>query len=664
MLIKMHGAWKNHRIMPRFRLGSNLKTLAFNIGLKDNKDQIITQRRNIVAGKRTVLIDSNPGRNAQTFGIARELGTDLDLIHEPSVGVVGNKGDSQCYMGVQTKVETIHQRLNDRIGQEEGQLRFRLVQPEYTIATSDGMRNGTREMRYSLIGREVTNDALCEHLSASGLEGTIAVVACDKPPVGTMAALLEHDRPGIIMSDGPIRPGADSQTGEAIDIITGFQIAAHPDEEHKRRIACEACPGIGSCGGIFTYNTMQTFIGVVGLQPLEMVSPPSDDPRRLQEFPDKLIDHLAHMIAHDITPRKIVTSQSLRNAMIVSMAIGGSTNVMLHAPELARAAGYEDFARDVMSPEEFNHLSEHVVPVLLDARPFGRYSMVDIDEKGGVQVIVRELMDAGLINGDTLTCTGETLAEQIQRLDPPAPDGTVIYSVAKPFKPTGGLRVLGGNLSPEHSAVLKLAGVEGGLEDNVFTGRARVFDSETELLDTLANDPDSIENNDMIIVRYEGPAGAPGMPEMLDSTSRITTLCREKNIVVGLMTDARFSGGSVGLVIGHVGPEAALGGPIALVEDGDEIIVDLNSNELNCSQLFDGATWESREERWKETVNDHGGQHPSVNEANTRLLHRMRHLAVSAAQGAGMHPNREFMVIDCRDPEPSNFKIKNRHRGG
>jgi Dihydroxyacid dehydratase/phosphogluconate dehydratase len=255
-----------------------------------------------------------------------------------------------------------------------------------------------------------------------------------------------------------------------------------------------------------------------------MVSPPSDDPRRLQDFPDKLIDHLAHMIAHDITPRKIVTSQSLRNAMIVSMAIGGSTNVMLHAPELARAAGYENFARDVMSPEEFNHLSEHVVPVLLDARPFGRYSMVDIDEKGGIQVIVRELMDAGLLNGDTLTCTGETLAEQIKRLDPPAPDGTVIYTVDKPYKPTGGLRVLGGNLSPEHSAVLKLAGVEGGLEDNVFTGRARVFDSEIELLDTLANDPDSIENNDMVIVRYEGPAGAPGMPEMLDSTSRITTL--------------------------------------------------------------------------------------------------------------------------------------------
>ena len=205
--------------------------------------------------------------------------------------------------------------------------------------------------------------------------------------------------------------------------------------------------------------------------------------------------------------------------------------------------------------------------------------MVDIDEKGGVQVIVKELLEAGLLNGDTLTCTGETLSQQVERLNPEAPDTQVIYTVAKPYKPTGGLRVLGGNLSPEFSAVLKLAGVEGGLEDNVFKGKARVFNSESDLLQTLENQPSVFENNDMVIVRYEGPSGAPGMPEMLDSTSRITTLCREKNIVVGLMTDARFSGGSVGLVIGHVGPEAALGGPLALVEDGDEIIVDLNTNE-------------------------------------------------------------------------------------
>ena len=611
---------------------------------------------------KTVLIDTNPGRNAQTVGIARELGTDIDLIHEPSVGVIGNKGDSQCYLGVQHKVETIHESLRQRIGTEAGKLSMRLVQPEYTVATSDGMRNGTKEMRYSLIGREVTHDSVCEHLSASGLEGTIAVVACDKPPVGTVSAILEHNRPAIIMSDGPIRPGTDSVTNERIDIISGFQVAGSDDEEMKKRIACESCPGFGSCGGMFTYNTMQTFIGVMGLEPLHMIAPPSDDKRRLDQFPSELVNYLQAMIESQITPRDIVNRDSIRNAMIVAMAIGGSTNVLLHGPEIARAAGFRDFSDNIMSPEEFNHLSQHVVPVLIDARPFGSYSMVDIDEKGGVQVIVKELLNAGLLNGDTLTCTGETLAEQIDRLNPPAPDGTVIYTVEKPYKPTGGLRVLGGNLSPEFSSVLKLAGVEGGLENNKFVGKARVFDGEEGLLYSLENEPDVFKDNDMIIVRYEGPSGAPGMPEMLDSTSRITTLCRENNIVVGLMTDGRFSGGSVGLVIGHVGPEAALGGEIAFIENGDEIIIDLDINEINCTELKNADTLESRKTKWKKVVDENGGMHPSVGNADTRLLNRMRRSAVSAIYGAGMHPDRQLWVNDERKPIRTTFIPSNKYR--
>tara|TARA_B100000459_G_scaffold144525_2_gene107416 strand:+ start:268 stop:2136 length:1869 start_codon:yes stop_codon:yes gene_type:complete len=611
---------------------------------------------------KTVLIDTNPGRNAQTVGIARELGTDIDLIHEPSVGVIGNKGDSQCYLGVQHKVETIHESLRQRIGTEAGKLSMRLVQPEYTVATSDGMRNGTKEMRYSLIGREVTHDSVCEHLSASGLEGTIAVVACDKPPVGTVSAILEHNRPAIIMSDGPIRPGTDSVTKERIDIISGFQVAGSDDEEMKKRIACESCPGFGSCGGMFTYNTMQTFIGVMGLEPLHMIAPPSDDKRRLEKFPSELVDYLQAMIESQVTPRDIVNRDSIRNAMIVAMAVGGSTNVLLHGPEIARAAGFRDFAKDIMSPEEFNHLSQHVVPVLIDARPFGSYSMVDIDEKGGVQVIVKELLNAGLLNGDTLTCTGETLSEQIDRLNPPTPDGTVIYTVEKPYKPTGGLRVLGGNLSPEFSSVLKLAGVEGGLENNKFVGKARVFDGEEGLLYSLENEPDVFQDNDMIIVRYEGPSGAPGMPEMLDSTSRITTLCRENNIVVGLMTDGRFSGGSVGLVIGHVGPEAALGGEIAFIENGDEIIIDLDINEINCTELKNADTLESRKSKWKKVVDENGGMHPSVGNADTRLLNRMRRSAVSAIYGAGMHPDRQLWVNDERKPIRTTFIPSNKYR--
>ena len=610
----------------------------------------------------TVLIDKNPGRNSQTYGIARELGTDLGLIHEPSVGVVGNKGDSQCYIGVSQKVGIIHDALKDKVGSKPGQLPMRLIQPEFTVATSDGIRNGTKEMRYSLIGREVTNDSLSEHLSATGLEGVIAVVACDKPPVGTLAAILEHNRPAILMSDGSIRPGIDSETGESIDLITAYQMAGSDDEELKSRIAKEACPGYGSCGGMFTYNTMQTFIGVVGMQPLHMISPASEDERRIEEFPAELVNYLANLINKNITPRDIVTRESLRNAIIVAMAVGGSTNVLLHAPELARAAGYKDFANEIMSPEEFNNLSRNVIPVVIDARPFGQYSMVDIDAKGGMQVIVKELMDAGLLNGDTLTCTGETLSEQVERLNPPTPDEDVIYTVQKPYKETGGLRVLGGNLSPEFSAVLKLAGVEGGLENNIFQGKAKVFDGEQELLKALDSQADMFENFDMIVVRYEGPFGAPGMPEMLDSTSRITALCREKNIVVGLMTDGRFSGGSVGLVIGHVGPEAAAGGAIALIKTGDEIVVDLNKNELNCTQLKDETIRLERETLWKDLVEENGGMHPSVGDADTRLLNRMRNSAVSAVYGAGMHPNRSLWVRDPRKPQKSDFEPSNKFR--
>ena len=611
---------------------------------------------------KTVLIDKNPGRNSQTFGIARELGTDVDLIHEPSVGVVGNKGDSQCYIGVSKKVEKIHEVLKQRIGKHHNQLSMRLVQPEFTIATSDGIRNGTKEMRYSLIGREVTNDSMCEHLSASGLEGVIAVVACDKPPVGTLAALLEHNRPAIIMSDGSIRPGKDSKTGDPIDIISSYQIAANPDESFKRRIALEACPGYGSCGGMFTYNTMQTFIGVVGMQPLHMVSPASQDSRRTQEFPEQLVGFLEQMIQENITPRDIVTRESIRNAIIVAMAVGGSTNVMLHAPEIARAAGYQNFADDIMSADEFNNLSKNIVPVVVDARPFGKYSMVDIDKKGGVQVIVKNLLEAGLLNGETLTCTAETLSEQIKRLSPPSPDKEVIYSVEDPYKPTGGLRVLGGNLSPEYSSILKLAGVEGGLENNVFKGQAKIFDGEQSLLNALDKRPEIFENFDMIVVRYEGPVGGPGMPEMLDSTSRITTLCREKNIVVALMTDGRFSGGSVGLVIGHVGPEAAIGGPIALIEEGDQIIVDLNKNELNCVELDNKETYEKRAKLWQQKVDTNQGIHPSVGNADTRLLHKMRHSAVSAVFGAGMHPGQRIFVTDVREGIKSSFTPQNKFR--
>jgi dihydroxy-acid dehydratase len=572
-----------------------------------------------------------PGQDTQAVATARLQGQDPDKIHCPVWGVIGNLGDSICYAGVPAKVDAIQAELRRRVTDKD--LPVRVIAPNFASGISDGQRNGTPEMRYSLIGRETTNDGVCLHLEGSDVRGAIAVVACDKPPVGTLAAILEHNVPAVIMSDGSIRPGIDSLTGEPIDIISCFQAAADSPAE-RRRLALEGSPGHGSCGGMFTYNTMQSFIATCGMEPLHMVSPASEDPRRLEEFPAELLDALQVLSERGIRPRDIVTPASLRNATLVAIAMGGSTNVVLHAPELARAAGL-DFWREVITQEEFNRVSRSL-PVLVNARPFGRYSMVDIDVKGGLAVIVRELLDAGLLDGDCLTCTGETLAGQVARLAPPAPDGEVIHPLTAPFKATGGLRVLRGNLAPDGGAVIKLAGIEGGMADGRFTGRARVFDSEAALIQALASDPDRFADRDMVVIRYEGPRGAPGMPEMLDPTSRITALCRQRGITIALMTDARFSGGSVGLVIGHVSPEAALGGPIALIEDGDTIVVDVNDDTLDCAELDDAATLAARQAGWQAEAERNGGTHPLVRVADTRLLRRMRARALPPLQGAGL----------------------------
>ena len=575
---------------------------------------------------------SNPGRDVQRVGTANFLGEDVAKIHGPVWAVLGNLGDSQCYLGVREKVEAVQAALSRRIVREDRT--NRLIAPAFTIGVSDGQLNGTPEMRFSLVGRELVNDAASTHLAANKVEGVIAVVACDKPPVGTVAAMLEHNVPAVILSDGSIRPGLNPRTGERIDLVTAFQFATDPDEAVRADVTLHACPGQGSCGGMFTYNTMQSFIAVLGLEPLHMVAPSSDDPRRVAQFPDELVDCLTTMTNHDIRPRDIVTPTSLRNALTVSMAMGGSTNVMLHSVEIARAAGINLWT-DVLSQDEFNVLS-HRLPVIVNMRPFGTYSMVDVDEAGGLPAIVSELLRAGFLEGGAITCTGETLAEQIRRLDPPLPDHDVICSVARPFKSTGGLRLLRGNLAPEGGAILKLAGVESGIVDGVFVGKARVFDGERSLIAALGERPDDFQDSDMVVIRYEGPRGAPGMPEMLDPTSKITSLCRKRGITIALMTDARFSGGSVGLVVGHVAPEALLGGPIALVEDGDTITVDVNQDRLDCLELNDPEVLARRSAAWQSSVDANGGIHPAASPTVHRVLKRMRATSLPALLGGGM----------------------------
>jgi dihydroxy-acid dehydratase len=589
----------------------------------DRPDEIVTP----------VFVAENPGRDVQRVGTAKFLGEDVAKVHDPVWGVIGTLGDSQCYLGVTGKVAAVQEALAERIHADD--LRVRLIAPAFSLGVSDGQLNGTDRMRYSLVGRELVNDTTDVHLRANAVAGLIGVVACDKPPVGTLAAILEHNAPAVLLSDGSIHPGIDPATGERIDLVTAFQYAGDPDPEVRARVALNACPGQGSCGGMFTYNTMQTFLSVLGMEPLHMVAPPSDDPRRTKVFPDELVQCLVAMTEKGIRPRDIVTPASIRNALIVTIALGGSTNVALHSVEIARAAGI-DLWKDVVSQEEFNDLARRV-PVLGNLRPFGAYSMVDIDAKGGLQVVVKELLEAGFLDGSTMTCTGETLAEQVARLDPAAPDGDVLHPVAKPFKDTGGLRLLGGNLAPEGGAILKVAGVEGGITDGVFTGRARVFNGEAALIDALEHSPDSFADHDMVVIRYLGPRGAPGMPELLDPTSRMTTLCRQRDITIALMTDARFSGGSVGLVIGHVAPEAFLGGPIALIEDGDTIVVDLNTDTLSCRELDDESVRSSRAAAWRQAADANGGTHPSATPVASRVLSRMRATAQPALRGGGMN---------------------------
>jgi dihydroxy-acid dehydratase len=592
------------------------------------EDNSITMSR---LGTGEQFMSTNPGRDVQRVGTARFLGQDLSKIHEPVWGVIGNLGDSQCYLGVTRKVDAIHSALSERIAGDD--LRVRLIPPAYTIGVSDGQLNGTDRMRFSLIGREVVHDGVSLHLAANDVRGLIAVVACDKPPVGTLAAVLEHNKPAVLVSDGSISPGTDPETGEHIDLVAAFQTAGDPDSEKRARYALHGCPGLGSCPAMYTYNTMQSFIGVLGMEPLHMVSPTSADARRIEQFPEQLVDCLVAMTSKGIKPCDIVTPASIGNALTVAIALGGSTNVALHGVEIARAAGI-DLWRDVVDQSGLNALSRKV-PVLVDVRPFGRYYMTDIDAKGGLQVVVKALLDAGFLDGSCMTCTGETLAEQVQRLDPPPPDGDVVRRVGKPFKATGGLRLLRGNLAPEGGAVIKVAGIEGGLEDGVFTGRARIFNSEAALIEALDHTPEVFADRDMVVVRYEGPRGAPGMPEMLDPTSRITALCRQKGITVALMTDGRFSGGSIGLVIGHVAPEAFLGGPIALVEDGDTIVVDLNVDRIDCRELADAGEHERRLTKWLEATREHG-VHPDARTVTNRLLTRMRATARPGLQGAGM----------------------------
>jgi dihydroxy-acid dehydratase len=464
------------------------------------------------------------------------------------------------------------------------------------------------------------------------------------------------------MSDGAIHPGKDPKTGEALDIVSAYQVAGHPDADYRHHIACHACPGIGSCGGMFTYNTMQTFIGVVGMQPMHMVAPPSDDPRRTNEFAGELVDHLANLMEKDLKPRDIVVRDSIRNAVIVRH---GDRRLDQRHP----ARSGDRARRGLRRLLEGHHHAGGVQlplaayrPVLTDARPYGKYSMVDIDEVGGVQVIVRELLDAGLLNGDVLTCTGETLGKQVERLGAKKADGrSSMPSRSRTSRPAACACWAATCRRTSRRSSSSPASRAGSRTTCSAAGRASSRASRA-LLDALDRHPERFQNHDMVIVRYEGPSGAPGMPEMLDPTSRITTLCRERNIIVGLMTDARFSGGSVGLVIGHVGPEAALGGR----SPSSRTATRSSSTSTERADLH-------RADRCRDPGQAQGGLGEGSSPAMAASIPTAAQPTPACStvrapppcrrpRGGGLHPNREVWVREPRRADRSGFVLRNRHR--
>ena len=437
-----------------------------------------------------------------------------------------------------------------------------------TITVSDGISMGTEGMKASLVSREVIADSIETVNFAEGMDGTIVVAACDKNMPGAIMAMARLNIPSLFVYGGAILPG--NHRGEDINVQDMFEaVGAHAQGKITldELLAMErvACPGEGACAGMFTANTMASAIEAMGMSVPGAASVPAVDPRN-EAIAASAGAVLYNLLERDIKPRDIITRESLENAITVVLAMGGSTNAALHLPAIAHEAGVP------LELDVFDWLSRRT-PYLTDLRPAGRYVMADLDRVGGVPVVMKELLDAGLLHGGAMTVTGRTLAENLAEIDLPPADGRVVHSASSPRSPTGGLVVLKGNLAPE-GAVLKIS--PGKSLDH--EGLARVFDGERAAFEAVTGG--RIEPGDVVVIRYEGPKGGPGMQEMLAVTGAIMGQEGLGNSVL-LMTDGRFSGATHGPMIGHVAPEAAVGGPIALIRDGDVISLDIERRDLS-----------------------------------------------------------------------------------
>ena len=435
-----------------------------------------------------------------------------------------------------------------------------------TISVSDGISMGHDGMHYSLVSREVIADSVEVVIRAEQLDGAVLLAGCDKSLPGMLMAAARLDIASVFLYAGSTLPGR--LNGNDVTIIDAFEgvgacLAGKITRDELKEIEKAICPGEGACGGMYTANTMASAAEALGMSLTGSAAPPAPDSRR-DAFAERSGEAAVALVDAGITARQIMTMDAFENAITVVMALGGSTNAVLHLLAIAREAEVD------LTLADFNRIGDKV-PHIADMKPFGRFVMTDIDRIGGIPVVMRALLDAGLLHGDALTVSGRTLAENLDAIAPPQPDGEVIRTLAKPIHRTGGLTILHGSLAPE-GAVVKTA----GFDADVFEGTARVFDREQAAM--AAVESGELKSGDIVVIRYEGPKGGPGMREMLAITGAIKGAGLGKDVL--LLTDGRFSGGTTGLCIGHVAPEAAVGGPIAFVADGDRIVVDIANRTL------------------------------------------------------------------------------------
>ena len=452
-----------------------------------------------------------------------------------------------------------------------------------TISVSDGISMGHEGMHFSLVSREVIADSVETVMQAERFDGMVTFAGCDKSLPGMMMAAARLDVASVFVYAGSTLPGqVDGQDVTIIDAFEAVGACARGliTKERVDQIERAICPGEGACGGMYTANTMAAIGEALGLSLPGSAAPPAVD-RRRDAYAVKSGEAVVNLIRLGITTRQILTKKAFENAITILMALGGSTNAVLHLLAIAHEAEVD------LTLEDFNRIGAKV-PLLGDLKPFGKFVMTDLDRVGGIPVVLKILLDAGYLHGDTLTVTGKTMAENLADINPPFPDGVVVHPANSPLSKDVGITILGGSLAPE-GAVCKTAGI--GIDS--FEGPARVFEREQSAMDAIEDG--TIKAGDVVVIRYEGPKGGPGMREMLMVTGAIKGAGLGKSVL--LLTDGRFSGGSTGLCVGHVAPEAVDGGPIAFIKDGDRIKIDTVNRTLDL--LVDAAELEKRKVGWK-----------------------------------------------------------------